>query len=136
MEKVSLVNPNCNWDSVNVRMRCNQLNQLIRNGGVGTLNGSGKNEDFFNVKTPWCAHSVTGKVQRHFRKRPIKLRKRVRYSTDSDSVSELQPSKEPKSRVSSGGYSDTDTHIYYIDIDSVFSIKDDEPLINLKNRIL
>ena len=133
MEKVRLVNPHCNWDSVNVRMRRNQLHQLKRSGVARTLNESGQNKDLFSVKTP---HSVTGKVQRHFRKRPIKLRKRVRGSTYSESVSELQPSKEPNSRVSSGGYSDTDTHIYYIDIDSVFSIKDDEPLINLKNRIL
>ena len=103
MEKVRLVNPHCNWDSVNVRMRRNQLHQLKRSGVAGTLNESGQNKDLFSVKTP---RSVTGKVQGQFRNRPIKLRKRVRGSTDSDSVSELQPRKELNSRVSSGGYSD------------------------------
>ena len=85
--------------------------KLKRSGVAGTLNESGQNKDLFSVKTP---HSVAGKVQGQFRKRPIKSKKRVRGSTDSDSVSELQPRKELNSRVSSGGYSDTDTHIYYI----------------------
>ena len=135
IENVRLVNPHCNWDSVNVRRRRNQLNQLKCSGVAGTLNESGQNKDLFNVKIP---HSVTGKVQVHFRKRLIQLRKRDRCSTDSDSLDELQPRKEPNSRVSSGGYSDTDTDTYdiYIYIDSVFSSADDEPLINLKNRVL
>ena len=100
---------------------------------AGTLNESGQNKDLFSVKTSHCA---AGKVQGQFRNRPTKLRKRVRGSTDSDSVSELQPRKELNSRVSSGGYSDSDTDTYDIDIDSVFSSADDEPLINLKNRML
>ena len=70
---------------------------------AGTLNESGQNKDLFSVKTPHCA---AGKVQGQFRNRPIKLRNRVRGSTDSDSVSELQPRKELNSRVSSVGYSD------------------------------
>ena len=114
-------------------MRRNQFNQLKRSGVAGTLNESGQNKDLFNVKTP---HSVAGKVQGQFRKRTIKLRKRVRGSTDSDSVSELQPRKELNSIVSSGGYSDTDTDTYDIYIDSVFSSADDEILINLKNSLL
>ena len=114
-------------------MRRNQLNQLKRSGVVGTLNESGQNKDLFNVKT---SHSVTVRSRSILENVPIQLRKRERGSTDSVSVDELKPRKEPNSRVSSGGYSDTFIDIHDIDLDSVFSSEDNEPLINLKNRML
>ena len=65
MEKVRLIKPHCNWDSINVRIRCNKLNQLKLSSDVGTLYRSGQSKHIFNVNTP---HSVTGQVRggKHF----------------------------------------------------------------------